>query len=156
MGWWPVIDAAIVVIIVATPLVWLLVRRRWLTRQGGLFDCTLRVPRRTGGQRWVLGVARYTGDYLEWFPVFSASFRPRLRLHRTDAQVVSQRSPSTDEVASLYGGSKIVTLRVASARSERELAMSAASMTGLMSWLESAPPGQRYTAFLEQPREDDR
>jgi hypothetical protein len=154
MGWWPVIDVVLLVVVLLAPLVWLLGRRRWLTRQGGLFDCSLRRRgRRAGG--WVLGVARYTGEYLEWFPVFSLSFRPGMRVYRSDAHVSAQRRPEYDEVASLYDGSEIVTLCVAGA-GECEVAMSRSSLTGLMSWLESAPPGIRYQHANDHPHNEER
>lgn len=143
MEWWAAIDVVIVLAVLITPLVWLLLRRRWLTRQGGLFDCGLRFHHKKDTSRWVLGVARYTGEYLEWFPVFSASFRPKLRVYRPTASVIDQRRPEYDEAANVYGGSQIVMLRDSSGISW-ELAMSSSSLTGLMSWLESAPPGQRY------------
>lgn len=150
MDWWPVIDIAILVTLMAAPLVWLLVRRRWLTRQGGLFDCSMRLRRKKGTNGWVLGVARYTGEFLEWFPVFSASFRPRMRVYRPHTRVIGQRRPEFDEAAALYGGSQVVVLGLESAE-ECELAMSAQSLTGLLSWLESAPPGMRYQPYSEGP-----
>ncbi|WP_051208598.1 DUF2550 domain-containing protein [Propionicicella superfundia] len=152
MGWWPVIDLVLLVVVLIAPLAWLLGRRRWLTRQGGLFDCSMRRSGR-GPSGWVLGVARYTGEFLEWFPVFSLSFRPRVRVYRSAAQVRSQRRPEYDEAASLYEGSQIVTLRL-SADEDCELAMSRPSLTGLMSWLESAPPGLRYQHSAEDHRSE--
>lgn len=50
-------------------------RRRLIQRSGGTFDCSLRwdVPERpdTSGKGWSYGVARYSGDRLTWFRVFS-------------------------------------------------------------------------------------
>lgn len=152
MVWWPVIDVLVLVIILLAPVAWLLGRRRWLMRQGGLFDCSMRHRRNSGTTAWVLGVARYTGEYLEWFAIFSMSLRPRVRVYRADARVVSNRVPGYDEAASLYEGSQVVTLRIGS--DTCELAMSPPSMTGLMSWLESAPPGQRYHPNSEGERSD--
>lgn len=50
-------------------------RRRLIQRSGGTFDCSLRwdVPEKTdtNGKGWGYGVARYNGDRIEWYRVFS-------------------------------------------------------------------------------------
>ena len=61
---------------------------------------------------------------------------------RSEARVVSNRVPDYDEAAALYLGSQIVNMLIGDETCE--FAMSRSSMTGLMSWLESAPPGHRY------------
>ncbi len=142
MQWWPVLDVVLLAAVLVAPLAWLLGRRRWLMRQGGLFDCSMRKRRRTRTSGWVLGVARYSGEFMEWFAVFSLSFRPRVRVYRSEARVVSNRIPDYDEAAALYQGSQIVNMLIGDETCE--FAMSRSSMTGLMSWLESAPPGHRY------------
>lgn len=52
-------------------------RRRLIQRSGGTFDCSLRwdVPEKsdTSGKGWGYGVARYNGDRIEWYRVFSYS-----------------------------------------------------------------------------------
>jgi hypothetical protein len=64
-------------------LVWVFGRRRWLSRQGGTFDCSARLETATPNRGWVLGVARYSGDWLDWHRVFGFSLSPRLRFNRT-------------------------------------------------------------------------
>lgn len=52
-------------------------RRRLIQRSGGTFDCSLRwdVPEKSdpNGKGWGYGVARYNGDRIEWYRVFSYS-----------------------------------------------------------------------------------
>src|SRR5665647_1783771 len=72
-------------------LIWVFGRRRWLGRQGGTFDCSARLDTRVTGRGWVLGVARYSGDWLEWHRVFGLSITPRLRFDRGPADAVSTR-----------------------------------------------------------------
>jgi len=135
--------ALTLVVLLLLPVAFLGIRRRWLSRQGGLFDCSVRLSTKTPGTGWVLGVARYSGDNLEWFRAFSIAVRPRLIFPRSQARAGQQREPDSIESVLLYGDQRIVRMEVADG-SSWELAMSVASLTGLLSWLESAPPGSRY------------
>lgn len=135
--------ALALVLVLLVPVVFLGVRRRWLSRQGGLFDCSVRLSSKSPGSGWAVGVARYSGDNLEWFRVFSLALRPRLIFPRSQASAGSQRDPDPIESVFLYDEQRILTLELVDGRSW-ELAMSIASLTGLLSWLESAPPGARY------------
>jgi Protein of unknown function (DUF2550) len=118
----------------------LIVRRRALQRRGGTFDCSLRLRSAPGGQGWVLGVGRYAGDRLEWYRVFSLSPRPRRVMSRRDLRVRGQRTPEGREVVSVLPGA--VVLEALERGRLVELAMSQSALTGLLSWLESAPPGE--------------
>ncbi len=135
--------ALTLVVLLLVPVVFLSARRRWLSRQGGLFDCSLRLSTSTPGTGWVLGVARYSGDNLEWFRAFSLSLRPRLIFPRSQSSAGVQREPDPIESVLLYDDQRIVRIELVDGRSW-ELAMAVASLTGLLSWLESAPPGSRY------------
>lgn len=144
MDWATVAEivAVVVVLAVLIPLVWVVIRRRLLARHGGTFDCSLRTPTATPGTGWVLGVARYAGEYLEWYAAFGFSMKPRLRLERAWTVAVEQREPSALEAVALYEQRRIVLLEQRRTdRDPRELAMSEESLTGLLSWLEAAPPG---------------
>lgn len=145
MDWLGVTEVVALVLVVGllVPLVSLYARRRWLARQGGLFDCSLRLSTKTPGTGWVLGVARYTGDNLEWFRSFSLSLRPRLVFPRSQTRTGAQREPDPIESVLLYDDQRIVRMELTDG-SSWELAMSVASLTGLLSWLESSPPGSRY------------
>ena len=128
---------------------WLWLRRRWLSRAGATFSCSLRRTATTPSSRWVLGVARYREHELQWFPSFSLSLWPRLRFDRTDVRVRDQRRPSTEEAGLLFDADRIIALD--GPRGEVELAMAAESLTGLLSWLEAAPPGMRYRQSPASP-----
>ena len=120
----------------------LVLRRRFLSRSGGTFDCSLRLrpdaSSRTG-QGWTLGIARYSGDTLEWYRVFSYALRPKRVLGRRDLQVVDRRDPQGAEVFSLLSGAVVV--RCVGAGGPVEFAMNEDTLTGFLSWVESSPPG---------------
>ncbi|MFW6598576.1 DUF2550 domain-containing protein [Propionibacteriaceae bacterium Y2011] len=145
---WDVGIALLVLLVVLVlPVIVVVIRARWLTRLGGSFDCSLRVDHDTPGTGWALGVARYRADELEWFRYYAVSLRPKLTLGRTAATVLEIRDPDNLEALALYAGHRVVRLEVPARRGSAgsepcDLAMSAESVTGLLSWLESAPPGQ--------------
>ena len=143
-GWWYVgveVVLALVAFLVLA-LVTLALRRRWLARQGGTFECSLRLRSTAPGSGWALGVARYNDENLEWFRFFSVSHAPRKIFLRHDVNVLESREPTEVEAMSLYAGQRIVRIETNGVRQETwELAMSAGSLTGLLSWLEAAPPG---------------
>lgn len=154
LAWVELVALAVAFILVA-PLVYLFLRRRWLARQGAMFECSLRLNKSTPGTGWVLGVARYSEDNLEWFRIFSLSFQPRMTFHRPRTWALREREPSSMESVVLFDGQHVVSLALADRdqpdeqasrdaleTSEWELAMSASSLTGLRSWLEAAPPGE--------------
>ncbi|MEU3459683.1 DUF2550 domain-containing protein [Streptomyces sp. NPDC006733] len=136
--------------IVAAALLGLFVfglRRRLIQRPGGTFDCSLRPAPADGdevestGKGWVYGVARYSGDRIEWFRVFSYSPRPRRVLDRPAIEVVSRRPPQGQEELALLSDATV--LLCAHRGTRLELAMSEDALTGFLAWLEAAPPGQR-------------
>ncbi|MEU0393178.1 DUF2550 domain-containing protein [Streptomyces sp. NPDC006208] len=120
-------------------------RRRLIQRSGGTFDCSLRwnVPEKTdlSGKGWVYGVARYSGDRIEWFRVFSYAPRPRRGLERSAIEVLARRSPEGEEELALL--SDAIVLGCLHRGTRLELAMSEDALTGFLAWLEAAPPGQR-------------
>jgi Protein of unknown function (DUF2550) len=138
----PTLDGlALVVALVLAALVALVVRRRFLTRSGGTFDCSLRLRRGSHGKGWALGIGRYAGDVLEWYRVFSYSTRPKRVMARQGLQVVERRAPRGPEGYALLAGAVVVRCRDGS--DAIEFAMSEGALTGFLSWIESAPPGQR-------------
>jgi Protein of unknown function (DUF2550) len=134
----------VVAFVLVASLVALALRRRLLQHSGGTFDCSVRLDRFLVGPAWILGLGRYAGDRVEWFRIFSFSPRPRLLLWRRDVQIVERRVPAgTDAVAVLE---EAVILVLANRGRSVELAMSAAALTGFLSWLEAAPPGAHLDA----------
>ncbi|WP_436773158.1 DUF2550 domain-containing protein [Yinghuangia sp. YIM S09857] len=93
------------------------------------------------GKGWVFGIARYSGDRIEWFRVFSYAPRPRRVLERHDIVVIERRLPVGQEELALLAGS--VVLVCSHNGVLLELAMSEDALTGFLAWLEAAPPGQR-------------
>lgn len=133
--------AAVVVALLAIAV--LAVRRRVITRRGGTFDCSLRLRPARSGKGWALGIGRYSGESLEWYRVFSYATRPRHVMARRGLQIVDRRTPEGSEVFSLLSGAVIVRCREGSdAGSIIEFAMGEDALTGFLSWLEAAPPGQ--------------
>lgn len=133
-------------------------RRRLLQRSGGTFDCNLRwnapqpaaytdeapaeaPPPLADGKGWAYGVARYNGDQIEWFRVFSYAPRPRRFLERNLIEVLQRRNPEGEEELALLSDSVILACSLHGTRVE--LAMSEDALTGFLAWLEAAPPGQR-------------
>ncbi|MEV2250138.1 DUF2550 domain-containing protein [Streptomyces sp. NPDC050147] len=120
-------------------------RRRLIQRSGGTFDCSLRwnAPEKgdTSGKGWVYGVARYNGDRIEWYRVFSYAPRPRRVLERSAIEVVDRRAPDGEEELALLSDSIILGCLHRGVR--LELAMGEDALTGFLAWLEAAPPGQR-------------
>lgn len=143
MGWLAEAIGILVLILVVAPLISLYVRRRVLSNRGGVFDCGLR--REMSKRNWMLGLARYEGDALEWYRVFSVSLRPRLMLHRSRVELLGRRAPNEVEQVTLFESSEIVRVHMRDDGRTVELAMSSDSVTGLMSWIEAGPlAGQLY------------
>ena len=120
----------VVVLVVA-----FLIRRRFLLSGLGAVTMWLRP---VNSPRWLVGVAWYGGDVLLWYRGLSFAVRPHERLSRADIRVESRRSPARDDLAL---PSDVVVLAIATPEGPRELAMDTSTVTGFLSWMESAPPG---------------
>lgn len=144
MGWQIVLVTLVCVAVVLLPFALLYLRRRWLTGQGGLFDCAYRMHEDPAGTGWVLGLARYRRENLEWFRSFSLSLKPRKVFGRTATQYVHQRHPAGLEAISLFEDSMVVTVKDLATDRVHALSMAPDEVLAFMSWLESAPPGSRY------------
>jgi hypothetical protein len=112
-----------------------LLRRRFLLSGLGAVTMWLRPVR---SPRWSVGVAWYGGDTLLWYRGLSLSVRPQERFCRAELQVDVRRDPNRDDVAL---PSDVVVLSIVTAEGPRELAMDSSTVTGFLSWVESAPPG---------------
>jgi len=133
-------------------------RRFLLERGGGTVECGLRKP----GGPWRLGVASYQLDELSWFGVFGVSMRPEETFPRRDLTVVSRRLPTEAETVSLGPGMIVLECRLGESGpfgevgalgdapalsgggakgGPVELALPESALTGLLAWLEAAPPG---------------
>ena len=127
--------AAFLVLLVLAAVV--IAARRYLLERGGeTVECGLRQP----GGSWRLGVASYQREELCWFGVFGVSMRPEEVFRRRDLAVVSRRMP-TDAEASILGPGMIVVECSFGEGGPVELALGESALTGLLAWLEAAPPG---------------
>lgn len=127
----------LLVVCLLIPVVWLIVRRRWLAGRGRVFECSLR--RADTGAGWTLGVARFRDDDLEWYRVFSLSLRPKVVFHRKETKVVRVRLPEPSEASELYDGHVVTEL--GGQHTGTLLAMGRPDLTAFSSWTESGPPG---------------
>ncbi len=121
-------------------------RRFLLERGGGTVECGLRNPNRS----WRLGVASYQREELCWFGIFRVSMRPDEIFPRRDLNVVSRRLPSEAEAARLGPGMIVVACELGALGQGGtvELALGESALTGLLSWLEAAPPGSHFGVAL--------
>jgi len=92
------------------------------------------------GRGWSYGIAQYGADRVDWYRIFSYAFRPAAVLTRRDLEVVGRRAPEGTEELALFPGWTILDCRFGAGYAE--LALSEDALTGFLSWLEAAPPGQ--------------
>jgi hypothetical protein len=125
----------------------LFLRREIIARGRGTIEMSIRLSTLMAGRGWSSGVARFAGDQMRWYRVFSLAIRPRRTLSRRALAVEERRAPSGAE--RLVLPANWVVLRCTSARTSVEIAMAETTLTGFLSWLEAAPPGavsMRYAA----------
>jgi hypothetical protein len=121
--------AALLVVIVA-----FLLRRRFLLSGLGAVTMWFRPE---GSSRWSVGVAWYGGEALLWYRALSLSVRPQQRFCRADFSVRERRSAGRDDLAL---PADVVVLTCSTGEGPQELAMDTSTVTGFLSWVESAPP----------------
>ena len=147
MPWWEALldSLGALALLLALVFAFLFARRRWISRPGSTFECSVRTWRAESGSAassargWTLGLGRYTGDTLEWFRIFSFSPRPGCVFARS-MTVLGRRTPQGAEAFSLYAGHRIVDVELVDG-ARMELAMSESALTGFLAWTEAAPPG---------------
>lgn len=139
--WWVIGVLAVLVAGLVLLLVGLLLRRWFLARSGVTFDMGVNRSAGPDPSGWILGLAVYGETELEWFRTFSLSLRPRYRFVRGDVLIDGRREPEANEVQAIHALHLIVGTE--NALGVKQFAMSPNALTGLLSWLESSPPGQR-------------
>jgi hypothetical protein len=147
-------------------------RRFLLERGGGTVECGLRLG---PNGSWRLGLASYQREELNWFGALGLTMRPDVVFPRRDLTVVSRRLPTEAEAASLGPGMIVVECKLGEDSGQFgpapdggvpgvgggsgpagghgpggtiELALGEEALTGLLSWLEAAPPGSHLGAAL--------
>jgi hypothetical protein len=126
-------------------------RRRLLMLGGGTIRVQVRLTTLIPGRGWSTGVGQFVGDEFRFHRMFSLAFRPKRVLERASLVVEQRRLPEGPERLTMPG--HWVILRCTDAThgdegrrgDEVELAMAESTVTGFLSWLEAAPPGQRGT-----------
>lgn len=116
----------------------LFARRAIVARRGGTVELYLRLSA-IPGRGWSPGFARFAGEELRWFRMFSFAVRPKRVLARRGLAVVERRNPEAGELLMLP--EDWVILHCTSFQAPVEIAMSPTTVTGFLSWLEAAPPG---------------
>ena len=130
--------AVVLALIVAAAVV-LATRRYWLERGGGTVECGLRRP--AGRGAWRLGVVSYQRHELRWHGALGVALRPEHVFPRRSVEVTSRRPVESAETAVLDPSWVVVEAKTGNGEEPVELAMSDQALTGLLAWLEAAPPG---------------
>ena len=121
-------------------------RRFLLERGGATVECGLRRP----GGSWRLGIASYQLDEFSWYRIFGFSMRPEQVFLRRDLAVAARR-PLTEEEVTVLGPGRLVAecqLTGSGGVTSVDLALAESALTGLLVWLEGAPPGSHRDVAL--------
>ena len=121
-----VIPAVVVVLLLGLALVFL-IRASMLRSKPGSFPAYLMVD-----GKWVRGVGIYGRNNLEWRREASLQPEPELRIPRRRIDVVSE--PSS------WVGTGMVVLQMDADGERVILALAPGDASGLVSWIDSAPP----------------
>ena len=106
-----------------------------LVRIPGALHCTMRRP----GHKWYAGVLLLGLADLQWYRSRSLRLRPQRVINRRDFVIVSHR-PSADDP-------NTTIIQVTDAGTPLVIAMNPGSFAGLVSWIDSAPPGVESTGY---------
>jgi len=120
-------------------------RREVISRRGGTIEVSLRLSEAVAGRGWSPGIARFVGDEMRWYRVFSLAPRPRRKLSRLSLSVQERRAPGPPE--RLVLPDYWVIVRCSTGREPVEIAMARTTLTGFLSWLEAGSPGQGKLRF---------
>jgi hypothetical protein len=130
--------AALIALIVVAAAA-LAIRRYWLERGGGTVECGLRSP--SGRSAWRLGFVSYQRDELRWYGALGVALRPEHVFPRRSVEVTSRRPVDPSETSVLAPDWIVVEAKTGLDDGPVEFAMTDEALTGLLAWLEAAPPG---------------
>jgi Protein of unknown function (DUF2550) len=119
--------------------------RREIIARGRAIELNVRLSTRLPGRGWSPGIARFVGDELRWYRVFSLAVRPRQTLSRRALAVDGRRQPTPAERLAMPAD--WIILRCTSRRESVEIAMAETTLAGFLSWIEAAPPGAVSIGF---------
>jgi hypothetical protein len=134
-------------------------RRFLLERGGATVECGLRQR----GRPWRLGLASYQLDEFCWYRIFGLSMRPEQTFPRRELAVVARRPPTQAEESILGPGRIVAECQVGGGGTGTgpgtgpspgtgpgtvDLALAESALTGLLAWLEAAPPGSHLDVAL--------
>ncbi len=120
---------------------WVALRWYRVLKTGGV-NVALRWRTEQAELGWHLGIGRYRGEDFFWYRVMSVRRGPDRILARSDLQIAERREPTDTEVYALPNGASVLRFTL-SAGDPIEIAMGPGTLTGFLSWLESAPPGRQ-------------
>jgi hypothetical protein len=128
------------VLLLLAALAVLFLRRLVIARKGGTIELGVRLTTMLPGRGWSAGLARFAGDDLRWYRIFSFWPGPRRVFSRRGLAVDRRRTPDPAELLVLPPDWVIV--RCTSQKMPVEIAMAERALTGFLSWVEAAPPGE--------------
>jgi hypothetical protein len=132
--------------VLAVPLVLLIVRRIWLVRGVGGFDCSAMLETPAPGGQWVSGIGRFRGEELWWYPDLGWSYIPKLRFPRDRTIALPSYPLAQSDPTGEFVDYRVVPLsrQIGGGTAVWDLAMAPPAVTALLSWLEAAPPGMGH------------
>lgn len=123
-------------VLVALVLAATYARRRYLSRGVPLTMCGMRT---VGAPRWRLGLMRFGGSALEWYPLSGVSLRPRHRWARQTLLLQAPKPlPKGESIPVIPDAQQVPCI---SGSHHFQLALPQEGYTALRSWQEAAPPG---------------
>ena len=131
------IGIGVLILLVALALLFL--RRLVIARRGGTIELGVRLSTLIPGRGWSAGLGRFAGDDLRWYRIFSFWPGPRRVLSRRGLAVERRRAPDAAELLVLPPDWIIV--KCVTQKAPVEIAMAQRALTGFLSWVEAAPPG---------------
>lgn len=129
-----------ILILVCLAAVYFVARLRLKALNTGSFNVAYR---RSTQEPWVAGVCHYAEDLLKWYRIISLKWGSSVRWVRLDFDILDSEVKETDEgmrLAILHCRAREAKRGDIQAPADFYLAMGAHDYSGLVSWMESAPP----------------
>lgn len=121
----------ILALLIVAFIVLLVVRLAVLTRLPGALQCSYH---KFGSRRWRTGILRLQPHELQWYPSFALTYRPSHRYSRSLFVIESHMRMRAEET--------FVVVNVLHGEEHFTWAMSDDAFSGLVSWIDAAPPSE--------------